>query len=326
MVDVSVVVCTHNPRRDYLTRVLRALDEQSLPKERWELLLVDSGSGTPVADDFDLASHPRGRHVRVEAPGLMAARLRGIAESTGELLVFVDDDNILAPDYLEQAQALQERHDYLGVFGSGSLDPEFEVDPPGYLRPNLRMLSLRSVPAPLWSNNPEDYLSMPWGAGLCVRRSVADLFVELVDRLDITTLLGRNGQQLYSGDDDLFSWASASARRGFGVFPSLQVTHLIPASRLGTAYMLTLLHDHRFSRAIRLFRMVGTAPRPLAWHHFTHLFMHGVRKGPFAVRCRWAEMRGEAKAAQFIRRERLRPIGVEIAPPRQEPLLGEEPR
>ena len=41
-----------------------------------------------------------------ERLGLTPARLRGIRESRGELLVFVDDDNVLERDYLEVALAL----------------------------------------------------------------------------------------------------------------------------------------------------------------------------------------------------------------------------
>jgi len=40
MIPVSVIICTHNPRPDYLQRVLDALKAQTLPKENWELLLM----------------------------------------------------------------------------------------------------------------------------------------------------------------------------------------------------------------------------------------------------------------------------------------------
>jgi hypothetical protein len=40
--QLSVIICCHNPRIDYLLRVLKALSEQTLLKERWELLLIDN--------------------------------------------------------------------------------------------------------------------------------------------------------------------------------------------------------------------------------------------------------------------------------------------
>src|ERR1022692_4717847 len=97
----SVIICTHNPRPDYLRRTLDALKAQTLPKEQWELLLIDNASKEPLADTWDLSWHPQARHIREEALGLTRARLCGISQSKGELLVFVDDDNVLSADYLE---------------------------------------------------------------------------------------------------------------------------------------------------------------------------------------------------------------------------------
>ena len=42
--EVSVVVPTHNPRRDYLERVLEALAEQTLDRSRWEMVVIDNKS------------------------------------------------------------------------------------------------------------------------------------------------------------------------------------------------------------------------------------------------------------------------------------------
>src|SRR6266567_2020506 len=127
---ISVVVCAHNPRLDYLRRVLAALDEQTLSKQDWDLVVVDNASSQPLADAYDLSWHPRGHHVREDRLGLTPARLRGINETCGDLLVFVDDDNVLATDFLEEASAINEKYTYLGVFGAGRLEPEFEVETP----------------------------------------------------------------------------------------------------------------------------------------------------------------------------------------------------
>src|SRR5712691_6902938 len=99
----SVIICTHNPRMDYLARVLTALKEQTRSKELWELLFIDNASDEPLAGRVYLSWQPNAKHVRETAIGLTSARIRGINESRGNLLVFVDDDNVLDRDYLEQA-------------------------------------------------------------------------------------------------------------------------------------------------------------------------------------------------------------------------------
>src|SRR6478609_179898 len=103
MPEVSVIICTHNPREHILLRAVEGLRRQTLPVSRWEFVLIDNASAKPVAEYLDLTWHAAGRIVREDELGLTPARLRGIAETRGDLVIFVDDDNVLDPDYLEQA-------------------------------------------------------------------------------------------------------------------------------------------------------------------------------------------------------------------------------
>src|SRR5271168_5062239 len=98
--NLSVIICSHNPRPDYLQRTLDGLKSQTLPKQQWELLLVDNRSKDRLSERWDLSWHPYGRHVREEELGLTAAMLTGIREARGRILIVVDDDNVLASDYL----------------------------------------------------------------------------------------------------------------------------------------------------------------------------------------------------------------------------------
>jgi len=72
--------------------------------------------------------------------GLTMARLRAIEESASELLLFVDDDNVVAPDYAEVLLCLAAEFPKLGCFGAGRLEPEFEVAAAPGLEPYLPML------------------------------------------------------------------------------------------------------------------------------------------------------------------------------------------
>jgi hypothetical protein len=51
-----------------LRRVLDALKAQTLPKEQWELLLIDNASKEPLAESWDLSWHPHARHIRERLP------------------------------------------------------------------------------------------------------------------------------------------------------------------------------------------------------------------------------------------------------------------
>src|SRR5450631_1561319 len=113
--EISVIICTHNPRPHYLSRVLAALRSQTLPMEQWELLVIDNASQEPLtADTWDLSWHPRARLIREDELGLAPARMRGMRESLAELLVFVDDDNILDPSYLSEVVRIKHEWAQLG--------------------------------------------------------------------------------------------------------------------------------------------------------------------------------------------------------------------
>jgi glycosyltransferase involved in cell wall biosynthesis len=310
MPGISVIVCTHNPRPDYLRRVLDALYAQTVPKVEWELLLIDNASDNPLADTWMLSGHPHARHIREDKLGLTPARLRGIRESGGDLLVYVDDDNVLAPDYLQTARTLLMEHPNLGVIGAGILEPEFAVQPPSELVPYLGELSLRHVSESFWSTNTNDLVSVPWGAGLCVRRRVSDSYLQLVNQLDVTEVLDRRGAELFGGGDIAFSWASVAGGQGFGVFPELHITHLISADRLTQRHFFQLAHDKNLCSGVLHYLREGLLPgdghsRVEQW---VRLLLRGIRRGLFPMRLQWAASVGMQGARHFIEQRRLRPL------------------
>ena len=310
MTRLSVIICTHNPKPDYLDRVLGALAAQTLPAAQWELLLIDNASDERLALPSPLLWHPHARVIREDTLGLTAARLRGIRETDGDVLVYVDDDNLLAPDYLRTAVGLLEAHPFLGAIGPGLLEPEFAVEPPPRLEPYLASLALRSSRQALWSNNPTDRASVPWGAGLCVTRPVAQAYRQLVEQLDTDGLLDRRGQRLFGNGDVAFSWAAAHIGKGFGVFPQLRATHLIRAERLTPSYLLRLAHDSTFSNTVSDYLVLGITPGSASqrWKALILLLLRSLRRGPFALRMGWACLRGSDRARALIERRRLQPL------------------
>jgi glycosyltransferase involved in cell wall biosynthesis len=243
MLDASVIICTHNPRSDYFARVLDGLRNQTLPLHKWELLIVDNASRLPLASSWDISWHPIGRQILESELGLSPARRRGIQEASTDLIIFVDDDNVLDETYLAEAIKIKQEWPSLGVWGSGSIRGDFEVEPPEILRP---WLPVREVIAARWSNlaglhpglfgeSPED--AIPWGAGLCVRREVAMAYSQFCDRSSIQ-ITDRQGVSLAGGGDTEISFVCCSHGLGIGIFPELKLTHLIPQHRVSEDYIV----------------------------------------------------------------------------------------
>lgn len=310
MDSISVIICTHNPKPDYLRRVLDSLDAQTLSKEEWELILVDNASETPLVGNWKISWHPQAKHIREDELGLTPARLRGIEESSGDILVYVDDDNVLAPDYLEAVRSLLMEHPHLGVIGAGIVDPEFAVQPPSELIPYLGYLALRRVPKDHWSTNTNDLDCLPWGCGLCVKREVANSYRQLVNSFSLTELLDRRGGHLFGDGDAAFSWACVTERQGFGVFRALKVIHLISAERLTQRYFVRLAYDGSFSSAVLHYRRAGIFPGSEYGfgERWVRLFLHGIRRGLFAMRFKRAVWLGSDDARQLIQQRRLLPL------------------
>lgn len=249
MFFVSVIICSHNPRDTYLHRVLDALKAQTLPFKDWELLLVDNLSDKPLENRFDLSWHPNARHFREEKIGKTHALLCGIGESKGELLVVVDDDNVLRQDYLQTCLQISNEYPQLGAWG-GSCIPEYEIEPLAELRPWLHGLVTEKISKPIWAKLPIGGPAVPPGAGMAVRRQVANYYREQVLRDPLRQALDRSGRRLGAGGDSDMALTGFALGLGAGRFPDLELTHLIPAQRLTLDYIERLFEGFGYSGII----------------------------------------------------------------------------
>ena len=293
---VSVIVCTHNPRLDFLTHVIEALKAQTLPTSLWELLIVDNASTTPLAPVLNLAWHPHQQVVREEKLGLTYARLRGITESAGDVLVFVDDDNVLHTNYLEQTLVVAKKHPRIGSWG-GSVHPQFEQPPPDWTRRYWEMLAIKEV--------TQDHIgASPIGAGLCIRRPVALHYCQQVLDCPLRLVLGRTGSSLVSAEDMDLARCAKALDLEMGVFAALQLTHLIPAHRLTEEYLLRLMEAMEFSNL--LFAWLDSPDRtPKAPPNITlkkriRMFYNFIRKFGRKRRFHQAKRRGSRAFYQIL--------------------------
>lgn len=96
-VRVSVAVCTFR-RPERALRAVRSLSEQTDPAE--EILVIDNDPESLVHWPRlqDVAASARLIHERT--PGLNFARNRALREATGEVVIFLDDDAVAAPDWV----------------------------------------------------------------------------------------------------------------------------------------------------------------------------------------------------------------------------------
>jgi glycosyltransferase involved in cell wall biosynthesis len=284
-VNVSVVLCTYNPNSELLGSALTSLERQTL--RDFEVVLVDNNS-TPPINGTELAARYRLnlRVLREERPGLTYARCTGIAASSGDLIVFVDDDNSLDSDYLEQAVRIAVQEPTIGHFGGIARAGLARPIPP-WKEKLLPHLGVRD-----YGNEPitarEDYWGHwePIGAGMVTRRDVAQYFVTFVSREHASARLGRRGASLMSGEDSLM--ARAAFRLGYfcSYQPALKLTHFMKPSRLRASVLVRTLQGHGRSYVVleRVLQRKIEPPR-LSWiaRELTLRYLHRVRTEGLAV-------------------------------------------
>ncbi|GAB6066964.1 hypothetical protein JCM13664_02820 [Methylothermus subterraneus] len=101
---VSIILPTHN-RPDLLAQAIASLDRQSYPGPG-EILIADDASSPPVTASSLPPCRFAVRIVRSPTPqGGAAAKNLGVQAACGDYLVFLDDDDLLSPGYIEDALA-----------------------------------------------------------------------------------------------------------------------------------------------------------------------------------------------------------------------------
>src|SRR3972149_11111049 len=117
---ISVVVCTHN-RSESLRETLRSLMLQNYPASDYEIIVVDNRSTDRTKEVVSEFSHVR--YVLEEKMGLSHARNRGIKESRGDVVAFIDDDAKADKSWLSRlVQVYKEEKDAGCVGGRVILD------------------------------------------------------------------------------------------------------------------------------------------------------------------------------------------------------------
>ena len=269
---ISAIICTHNPRADFLNRVLNALAAQTLPAAQWELLIVDSGSTPALRDRPELKIPETARIIRVDQPGLAAARKAGAQAAHAPLLASVDDDTEFVPHYLQAAVDFIAAHPQVASC-SGKFLPEFEQPPPPWLAEFHTAIAIRDLGDEIIMvpglKPGEKLAEFPHAAPVGVnisRRTAYEQYLARWQHDDRHAGLGRSGRSLASGEDNDYSLCCLEAGWSLAYVPSLQSRHLMPAFRLDPAYLARLARASNRSW-VHVLRLHGMSPWPpiAAW-------------------------------------------------------------
>ena len=123
----SVIIATHN-RPDSLPSLIESLAPEMATGSR-EIVIAENGTPAPMQLSLEGVAL---KHLHEPRAGKCRIQNRAIAQGSGEILVFLDDDLVVAPGYLEAVEQFFDAHREFAAMKGRILaaeDPEKKVGP-----------------------------------------------------------------------------------------------------------------------------------------------------------------------------------------------------
>ncbi|MGZ4972606.1 MAG: glycosyltransferase [Limisphaerales bacterium] len=249
---ISIIVCTRN-RSASMARTLEALRQLTIPTDwQLELIVVDNASTDNTKEVVASANLPRFavRWVEEAAKGKSFALNKGIAASTGEVLLFTDDDIIPAPDWLEALARPLLANECDAV--AGRIDLAEHLQRPWLKGSYARWLAVTG-------EEPEEGFELI-GANMGIRREV----LTKVPGYDEELAPGAIGL----GEDTLFTWQMAEAGLRIKFAKEARVIHAAEPWRLTRASWLNMARSHGRKDAYLHYHWLHEDPNHSRLHEF----------------------------------------------------------
>jgi glycosyltransferase involved in cell wall biosynthesis len=191
--SIDVVVCTYN-NASLLQETLASLEQLDVPAQiKWSVLVVDNNCTDDTRAVVEQFTNRRVLPLTImveKTQGLTAARVCGVKHTTAEWIAFIDDDCLLAPDWIEQAATFLRVHPACRLFG-GRINLCWDQQPPLYL-----LYFPFAFAGKNHGDNPHTIKSVA-GAGMVVNR----IALEGCGWVNEQYLEDRIGTRLVSGGD-----------------------------------------------------------------------------------------------------------------------------
>ena len=242
----SIVICTYN-REQYIAGSLLSVCKQTFANNDFELLVVDNNSPDNTRAVFDTIAvkypNVQMRYVLETEQGISYARNRGIKESRGEYIVFIDDDETVDDFYLEELDK------YLNTYpdvhlGATAVLPVYEAEEPKW----MSHFTKRLITGYYYKGDKVKIV----GAKDYPGTGHAIIKKELFDRYGyFNTELGRKAKSLLGAEDKDMFLRLIENNVACYYFPGIPIHHHIPKEKLTDDFFDRLTYSIGKSERIR---------------------------------------------------------------------------
>ncbi len=297
--DLTVCICTRDRPR-YLRDCLNGLRQQTVGRDRFALLIVDSASMPAAARELTvLAAANDARLIRLDEPGVSLARNAGAWAARTLFIAYIDDDAIPAPAWVESILGSIARPGRPPALIGGRILPRWEAPLPQWWPP-----SLRGVLSIIEYEGDGEYRTAavppnlePYAANMVVH------VLSLLAAGGFGGAVGRYGDNLLSDEEVQLAWRLQDAGYSVRYDSRMVVHHQIQARRLDPEWLLARLYWQGASTVLtrRLLHRPDTVwrelPRRLAVAALLGPVALVPRRSTFLLAARWRV----AYAVGFIR-------------------------
>jgi glucosyl-dolichyl phosphate glucuronosyltransferase len=228
---ITVVICTLN-RSEYLRLLLESLVVQSLPKDKFKVIVVDNGSSD---NTLELANSFRSRlplqTVTEPDTGLSKARNLGARLSNTKWIAYIDDESVLPESYLQRAYTIAQSGQY-DCFG-GPFYARYLHSKPLWLPKDFGTMKLLRESEGL----VEEGLALA-GGNLVIRQK------NLLDCGGFSENLGMRGEILSYGEDDYIQMMIRKNGGRIGFIPDLFLYHHVLPHKYVLHWHLKSAYQH----------------------------------------------------------------------------------
>ena len=255
MIKISAIICTFK-RPEYLRHALRSLCEQSLPREQYEIIVVDNAVETEVRQvvkDFE-DGRVNLRYLPEVKVGLSRARNTGLKAAAGRYVAYIDDDARADVHWLEALVAAFEQVSPAPSAVGGRVWLDWQGEKPSWVpERHLSLYTYVDHGNGAHSLANDEYLV---GANIAFEKEA----LCSVGGFDPT--LGRQGPVLLSGEEAAILAELRQTRRGVYYEPAAVVWHSVDQSRKRPSWLLRRLF---WDGASQPFLERPNLPRPANW-------------------------------------------------------------
>jgi glycosyltransferase involved in cell wall biosynthesis len=236
--DLTVCICTHNRPR-YVRDCLDGLCRQTVARDRFTILLVDSASPTAAAAELSsLAAAHEARLIRLDHLGISLARNAGAWAARTRYIAYVDDDAIPAADWVESILIAIAQPGRPPALIGGRILPKWEAPLPAWWP-----ASLRGVLSIIEHEGRGEYRTPAVPQGL--EPYAANMVVHVLSLLAAGGFggsVGRYGNSLLSDEEVQLAWTLQDAGYSVRYDSRIVVHHQIQARRMEPSWLLSRMY------------------------------------------------------------------------------------